>query len=96
MMEVSLTKLRKYVKKNPSYGIVQDGHNITLAFSPNLPAIEAHLGEDAKIELFGHIVAGKVRFTSMKLTDAKGKRDFDTKEAEASFAAWLDDIESRY
>ncbi len=96
MLEIKLEKLRRYVRKNPEYALKESGNSVVLTFSPRAPEIKAHLGDFPRIELTGKIVADKVRFTGMVIEDSKGRRNFDIKEAEASFLGWLETIDSRY
>lgn len=96
MLEINFEKLRRYVRKNHEYALKESGNSIILMFSPRAPEIKAHLGDFPRIELTGKVVADKVRFTGMVIEDRKGRREFDIKEAEASFLGWLETIESRY
>ena len=96
MLEIDLEKLRRYVRKNHEYALKKSHNSAILTFSPGAPEIKAHLGDFPRIELTGKIVVDKVRFTGMVIEDRRGRREFDIKEAEASFLGWLETIESRY
>lgn len=93
---VSLNKLRKYVEKNYAYRLTESNNSVILTFSPRSAEIEAHLGGSATMELSGQLRKGRVRFTKALLVDTRGRRDLNMEETEASFSAWLEDIEARY
>jgi hypothetical protein len=96
-MEVTYSKLVRYIKENRLYQLLRNGESVDLVFVPDFPEAEAHSnGEPVRIIMHGKIKGDKLFFDAIQVDEGGILKRKDLEEASYTYSGWLQFIEENY
>ncbi|MHB8565902.1 MAG: hypothetical protein ACYC7D_14180 [Nitrososphaerales archaeon] len=98
-LSVTLSKLKKYCKKDGSYDLDAKKGAVTLTFVPSFPEAQEKGDRDSpapRVTMIGRTMGKKVIFDKVEIEDISGVREKDIEEARLTYEGWLGFIEDNY
>jgi hypothetical protein len=98
-LQVTYSKLKKYIDQLGGYDLSRDKNSITLSFAPAFPEALEKGSEDhpvPRVIMHGKLVKGKLTFDSVEIEEDHNLREKDPDTAELTYSSWLRYIEENY
>jgi hypothetical protein len=96
-LQVTYSKLIKYVGENKLYQLFRSGEFIDLVFVPDFPEAEAHSnGEPVRIIMHGRLDGDKLLFDNIQVDEGGVLKQKDLEKASYAYSGWLQFIEENY
>lgn len=98
-LEVTFSKLKKYVNQQGGYDLEERAGDVTLSFVPAFPEALEKGWEDScppRVIMHGTIQHDKIAFNRVQVEQDNHIRDKDMEIAEFTYRSWLQYIEDNY
>lgn len=98
-LQVTFSKLKKYVDQQGGYDLDQKDNEVTLSFVPAFPEALDKGWEDnpaPRVIMHGKLVKGLLTFDLVEVEEEHRLRTKDLETAEFTYRSWLQFIEENY